>query len=267
MNTIEDCVCFVTGGAGGIGYEIVKKLIEAEAKMVYIGDWNEEKGRVAVVDLTKDCRYKKAQFINMDVTDAAAFENAIKKIIGQSAQLDLIINNAGVLESDRTIDVNIKGAYTGSELGMKYLSKGGRIINVSSTWGFYGIGEIPRYVAASHAIIGMSRSFAGCYWHKQRGISVLTFCVGPTSTDFIANLKNNEKYLSDRERAVLRFYSQFTLQSPEVVAGNLIRVLNYGENGQVWVSESCEPLYEIDIPNYQNWKIKHNYMLFDENFK
>lgn len=33
MNTIEDCVCFVTGGAGGIGYDIVKKLIEAEAKV------------------------------------------------------------------------------------------------------------------------------------------------------------------------------------------------------------------------------------------
>lgn len=43
---------------------------------------------------------------------------------------------------------------------MKYLSNGGRLVNVSSTWGFYGIGEIPRYVAASHAIIGMSRSFA-----------------------------------------------------------------------------------------------------------
>lgn len=43
--------------------------------MVYIGDWNEEKGRVAVVNLTKDCRYKKVQFINMDVTDAVAFES------------------------------------------------------------------------------------------------------------------------------------------------------------------------------------------------
>ncbi|KAF2901004.1 hypothetical protein ILUMI_05182, partial [Ignelater luminosus] len=101
-------IILVTGGATGIGFSCIKEILRAGAQAVTIADINELKGEVAVKDITKEFGPNRAVFVKTDVTNAEQFENAFKKTIQIWKGIDVLINNAGVLnDADWELEIAI----------------------------------------------------------------------------------------------------------------------------------------------------------------
>ncbi|KAI4461463.1 15-hydroxyprostaglandin dehydrogenase [nad(+)] [Holotrichia oblita] len=228
---------------------------------VVLADTNVEKGNEAVSQLIKDFGTDKALYIQTDVTDQNQVENVFKETVNKYKNIDILINNAGVMNEsiwEKEIAINLNGTIYGCLLGMeeyfpKYKSgEEGVIINVGSIGSFTCYPAVPIYAATKHAIIGLSRSLGTPDHYDSRKVRVLTICPGVTNTPLMANLGTkmvNERYL---DVLALGYQNRMTVpQSPEDVARALIKVIEEGGNGSVWVVEGAQ-LHEIDVP--KNWE-------------
>ena len=113
----------VTGGLGGIGSAVAKRLIDAGAR-VWIWDIDRE-------DLAG------AQSLAVDVTNHDQVAGAVEKVIAQDARLDILVNSAGHLgphvpfeqlspeEWQRIIDVNLVGVLVPCHYVLPQMSRGG----------------------------------------------------------------------------------------------------------------------------------------------
>lgn len=152
----------VTGGAGGIG-EAVSRRLAAEGYYVYIG-WSssEERAEKLADELS-------GRAVKLDVTSPADISAALD-ICGYT---DLLVNNAGVSEialfdtippekSRRIMEVNLIGAMNCSREFVKPMiaRKSGCIINISSMWGEVGASCEVDYSASKAGIIGFTKALA-----------------------------------------------------------------------------------------------------------
>jgi NAD(P)-dependent dehydrogenase (short-subunit alcohol dehydrogenase family) len=81
-------VTLITGANKGLGYETARRLIEL-GHTVYIGVRHRGRGDAAASELG-------ARFVQLDVTDDASVESALRQIGEQEDRLDVLVNNAGI---------------------------------------------------------------------------------------------------------------------------------------------------------------------------
>jgi NAD(P)-dependent dehydrogenase (short-subunit alcohol dehydrogenase family) len=128
----------------------------------------------------------------MDVRDAASVSAAFATLRARIGQLDVLVNNAGVgggqpVEGSderawrRIIDTNVIGTYLVSREALPSLPGGGRVINLSSVLGRFGVAGYTAYCASKHAIIGFTRALA--LELAPRGITVNAICPGWVDTE------------------------------------------------------------------------------------
>ncbi|KAH8927389.1 NAD(P)-binding protein, partial [Atractiella rhizophila] len=92
-------VCIVTGGyGGGIGEEIARVLVQKGAK-VYIAGRSREKGEKTINRLLKETGKEKSMllFLKLDLGSLEAVKKATEEFLSRESRLDLLINNAGVM--------------------------------------------------------------------------------------------------------------------------------------------------------------------------
>ena len=163
-------VVLITGGSSGIGRAASIVFGRHRAKVV-IGDINPEGEETAEAIRREN---GEAIFIQTDVRDAEQVKNLIAAAAKTYRRLDCAFNNAGVLPAmamladteestfDQTFAVDVKGVF----LTMKYeilqmLKTGaGVIVNNASIAGLIAERGISAYVAAKHAVIGLSKAAA-----------------------------------------------------------------------------------------------------------
>ena len=167
MSTDGSDVAIVTGGSGGIGAAICRRLAD-DGFTVLVGYRSDEEGAAAVVD---ECAGK-AEAIRIDVTDPDSVGAAVDRA-GDLGALAVVVNAAGVAvdqlvmrlspeEFDLAIDANLKGAYTVSKAAMRPMlrARHGRIINIGSIVGLRGNTGQAAYAAAKAGLVGFSTSLA-----------------------------------------------------------------------------------------------------------
>jgi 3alpha(or 20beta)-hydroxysteroid dehydrogenase len=143
-------------------------MVVARGGSVVIGDVLVEDGQ-ALADELGD----RARFVHLDVTDAAAWTEAVSIAEEAFGPIGGLVNNAGILaqgplvdgtpeEFRRVIDINLTGVYLGmrATVPSMRMAGGGSIVNVSSTAGLMGYAFLGAYVASKWAVRGLTKSAA-----------------------------------------------------------------------------------------------------------
>jgi len=188
-------VAIVTGGSRGIGRAIALRFGEEGARVVVNYEANTAKA-AAVVDEIKAAG-SEAIAIAADVSSSADVELLVAQSVDHFGRIDILSNNAGIMvakgvletteeEWDRTIDVNLKGAYLCSKAVAPLMirQQGGTIINMSSNSGLYhpSAMRFTEYVVSKAGMNGLTKAMAlalGPY------ITVNAICPGWIRTEMV----------------------------------------------------------------------------------
>jgi meso-butanediol dehydrogenase / (S,S)-butanediol dehydrogenase / diacetyl reductase len=156
-------VAIVTGAAGGIGLATASRLAQEGANVLLADRNSSVEGKAASIG---------AEAIVLDLAEPGAGERLLQAALNAFGRLDILVNNAGIggakalVESDdelidRFIDVNLKSVLRVSRAAIPHLQRpGGRIINVSSTFGLAGYPGTTAYAAAKGGVAQFTRQLA-----------------------------------------------------------------------------------------------------------
>ncbi|EWM53729.1 elongation factor P 5-aminopentanone reductase [Ruminococcus flavefaciens] len=152
----------VTGGAGGIGEAICRRLAEDGFEVYVNYAHSEEKA----LKIAKEINGKAIRF---DVSGKKEVDSVFCSI----GHLDLLVNNAGISEiglftdisddiSEKILNINLKGAMNCARAALKNMIKehNGNIINISSMWGQCGASCEVDYSASKAGMIGFTKALA-----------------------------------------------------------------------------------------------------------
>lgn len=184
MSLLKDKVVLVTGGAGGIGSAICKRLAEEGASVIITYNSNEEKAKKLKEELTGNNN----SIFHAPVNDSKSVNQLALFIEKRYGKLDLLVNNAGIttpvahddLESltdewiDKIFTTNFRGAFAMIRACKNLLLKSddALVVNISSVAAVSGIGSNVAYCASKAAIDSMTRSLARALAPKIRVVSV-----------------------------------------------------------------------------------------------
>lgn len=177
-------VALVTGGGGGIGSAICRRLAAAGAQVIVNYNSNAQKAEAVVASLAGENHLA----IQASVTDSAALRQMAAQVRERYDTLDLLVNNAGItrpvphadldgLEDewiDRILQTNFRGAFACVRAFKELLmvGEGGTVVNISSVAAITGIGSNVAYCASKAAMDSMTRSLARALAPKIRVVSV-----------------------------------------------------------------------------------------------
>jgi 3-oxoacyl-[acyl-carrier protein] reductase len=154
----------VTGGASGIGLAVTQRLVA-------------EGGRVTVWDVSEDSLRSAGTLpgvatVRLDVTDAAAVENAMQQTRDGFGKIDILVTSAAItgpvarladypLDAWRkVIDINVNGVFycCRAVVPVMIAAGYGRIVNIASIAGKEGNPNFSAYSSSKAAVIGMTKS-------------------------------------------------------------------------------------------------------------
>lgn len=257
MYDVENKTVMITGAAVGLGYKYAEILLRKGARSVAVVDLPTSNGQNAAATLENEFGKGRVIFIACDVTKADDFEKTFRKVVDAFKGLDILINNAGILNDkywEETIDLNVKALIRGSILALDYMGKhkggkGGVIVNIASVTGLHPAFFLPMYSASKYAVVGFSQSLAKMY--DKTGVRIVIMCPGVTLTALVANI--NDK-INDSIRATginaKDGLEEYPTQETDNVALAMLDLIQKGKNGATWVSEGGEPPYAVEFTHY-----------------
>lgn len=191
ITTLKGKKAIVTGGGRGLG-KAVALYLAREGVHVGITGRNEDNLKATLAEL-HDIGVNAAYAV-FDVTEEAAVQEGIKKLAEKLGGVDILINNAGVGDFGKIADmsskqwedvirVNLFGVYYTAKAVYPFLKdKGeGDIVNVASTAGLKGGGNMSAYAASKAAVISLSQSMMA-EWRKEN-IRVITLTPSTIASD------------------------------------------------------------------------------------
>ena len=224
----------VTGGARGLGAGMAEALANAGAS-VMIGDLLEAEGKA-----TADAIGSKGAttgFVNLDVTDDAAWESAIAATVQELGGLDILVNNAGIEITSLVVDinpddvrrmceVNILGTVLGMKHGLRAMrpdgpaGAGGSIINISSVAATIAFPGIAGYSGTKSAVDRMTRVAAQESGKLGYGVRVNCIYPGLVATEMGLGLATDMAKLG-------------LFESVEAAVGGVVGLTPLGRLGEV----------------------------------
>ena len=168
MGRVDKKIAIVTGGGNGIGRAIAERLA-VEGAIVTVTDKNPEAGK-AVADGVDTM-----QFLEHDVRIEADWAKVMASVTRQHGRLDLLINNAGILATESSQDVestsldqwrtvnavNSEGVFLGCQQGIEAMkATGGSIVNLSSIAALMATPHLSAYGASKAAVRQLTKTVA-----------------------------------------------------------------------------------------------------------
>jgi 3-oxoacyl-[acyl-carrier protein] reductase len=184
-------VAFVTGGARGIGAAIVRRLASEGAAVAFTYQSSSASAEKLVAEIERNGG--RALALKADAADASALTAAVDEAGRSMGKIDILVNNAGVLllgpldefsldDFDKTLAVNVRAVFVAAKAVLRYMSHGGRIINIGSC----NAERMPfpggsAYAMSKSALQGLVQGLARDLGPK--GITVNNVQPGPVNTD------------------------------------------------------------------------------------
>ncbi|WP_193369693.1 SDR family NAD(P)-dependent oxidoreductase [Pelagibius marinus] len=192
----------VTGGAGGIGAAICRRLA-AEGAQVVICDLNAKAAAALAGEICS------ASVERVDIADGAAARAMIERVVAAHGRLDVLCNNAGVnrrgdLLSLTEVDwmasfaINLHGMFHLCRAVLPHMIEagGGAIVNTASQWGLYPAPGHIAYNTSKAAVAAFTRNLARDYAPQK--IRVNAVCPGEVRTPMLeSNLARTGRSLDD----------------------------------------------------------------------
>ena len=172
--SLAERVVFVTGGATGIGADIVEAFARQRSKVAFV-DLQSAAGEALAARLAA-LGLPKPLCLTCDVTDIAALQAAIAQTRDDLGPINVLVNNAAndrrhdiddvsVEFWDHTQNVNLRHQFFAAQAVRAHMRElgGGSIINMSSTAWRFGAGEMAAYATAKAAVLGLTRALARAF--------------------------------------------------------------------------------------------------------
>lgn len=218
----------VTGASRGIGRAIAGRLGELGCRVAICA-----RGEAALRQTQRELEAAGASVLAYpcDVSAAEQVDRFFATVQERWQGLDILVNNAGIggpNRLDRSDDqrwrqllaVNLDGLYYCSQRALGLLKDGGRIINISSILGRFGVPGYTAYCTCKHGVIGFTRALA--LETAGRKITVNALCPGWVETDMArAGMEagaaaNNVTYREFRRQALAEVPLQEIIDPREV---------------------------------------------------
>ena len=158
----------VTGGGRGIGRAIALAFAAPGTHVIITSRTASQLDQTAA-----DLRAVGAEAtpIPMDVSDEASVARGFGSLHGSVKRIDVLVNNAGVGGGEivqgsdvarwkRTLDTNLFGMYLVTRQVLPLMADEGRIVNLSSVLGRFGVPGYTAYCASKHGVIGFTRALS-----------------------------------------------------------------------------------------------------------
>lgn len=188
---LSDRVALVTGGGTGIGKAIAFAMAEEGARVV-IASRNMERLRGVAEELR--ARGHLALALELDVNSKTSIQECAAQLEQECGCVDILVNNAGVSgmtpvhdKEDQLwhtiLSTNLTGVYlvTKEVVSMMTSEGRGRIINMSSVLGKFGVPGYLAYCASKHGLIGLTKALA--LELVSRNVTVNAVCPGWVETE------------------------------------------------------------------------------------
>jgi NAD(P)-dependent dehydrogenase (short-subunit alcohol dehydrogenase family) len=184
-------VAVVTGGGTGIGKAIAASLASRGARVAIASRKQAHLDAAAAELKTKGISVSP---LAMDVRSKEDTRRAISRLAGEYGAIHILVNNAGISglskiddpDDSRWYDIvatNLNGTYLVTKEALRHMPdhQGGRIINISSVLGKFGVPGYTAYCTTKHGMIGFTRALA--LEVVGRGITVNAICPGWVDTE------------------------------------------------------------------------------------
>lgn len=230
-------VAFITGGAKGIGRAISLGFAKGGADIIITDIKEEYLNATAEEARAYGVKVKTALF---DVADEVASRKAIKDAEEEFGKIDILVNNAGIypgsdflaVDSDhwkKLININILGSmYPIQAVLPGMIERGyGRIVNIGSVAGVYGLGCFVDYSMTKGAIIAMTKALAKVY--TEKGVTIN--CISPGSIN-----------VTERDDVMLEHSFMGRPGTPEELANAVLFVASEKASyisGQNYIVDGC----------------------------
>lgn len=196
MFSLSGKCAVVTGGSSGIGHAIVRRFLEAGAR-VLVGDRRPPAAGI--------------EFFPVDVAREAEVGAMLDAARQRFGRVDILVNNAGIqplgvgfadlTESllERTLSVNVASVAYGLKHAGRVLADGGRVINTASFVGMIGIPGGAAYATSKAAVIHLTR--LGAVELAPRRITVNAVSPGTIRTPAVTDIPDNPEIAFIERRA------------------------------------------------------------------
>ncbi len=200
MTDLSGTAALITGASRGIGEATARFLAAAGAKVLLTA-----RSADAIEAIAADIRAAggTAEALATDVADFAQVEAAVQRCVQAFGRLDLVLNNAGVIDpiarlgdSDpaawgAVIDINVKGVYHGARAALPVMvaAGGGTLINISSGAATSTLEGWSHYCTSKAAVLMLTRMVDKEY--RAQGIRSLGLSPGTVATDMQRVIKQS----------------------------------------------------------------------------
>ncbi len=178
--TLDGRVAIITGASRGIGAAIASRFLKAGAAVARCARSAAETHNERSID------------VKMDIRDAQSVQSGVRRIMDRFGRIDIVVNNAGIsgvtpIDAADTaawldiIQTNIVGSYNVTHAAVPHMPDGGRVINISSVLGKFGVPGYTAYCTTKTGIIGFTRALA--LELAPRKITVNALCPGWVATE------------------------------------------------------------------------------------
>lgn len=223
---LENKVALITGGSLGLGKYTAELFVQEGAKVVITG-----RTEKTLKEAQEDAKKKgiELDYLVSDVSKEDDCKEAVDYTVKKYGKIDILFNNAGVLELGRThetstetwdkiFDINVKGIYLMTKYAVPHmLEKGyGCIVNNSSVLGLKALPGVAAYDASKGAVTQLTRSMALDY--ATDGIRVNGICPGTIVTPMVTNMLDSMEDRDAGEELFKTFHPMGRLGRPEEIA-------------------------------------------------
>ncbi len=236
MSDLAGKVVAITGGARGIGYATARELLDQGCR-VAIGDIDEVRLKEAALELGIET------YARLDVTDPSSFRSFLDLIESEVGELDVLINNAGIMPTGHTheeqdavtrrqVEINLLGVIYGTKQALERMlpRDRGHIINTASLAGELAVPGLATYCGTKHAVIGFTEAVRLEY--RKTGIRVSTVRPTFTNTELVAGTEGAKGFRNAEPEEIARATAELIAKpKPFVrvtrVAGGMVTAMKF----------------------------------------